>query len=164
MKGTFNTEAFKKTLLSYLITLSVTWGILILSGFGLPLILETIPHSRLAIGEVVSGVIAIGFVAIGSLPIGMVSNGIVSVGIFAVGGTACGIIAVGAGSIGIIAVGMNAIGVVAIGYNAVGIYALSYKSTNKGRYIFSPERQDAKAVALFTHWMPKLKGAFATES
>jgi hypothetical protein len=154
MKGTFNTEAFKKTLLSYLITLSVTWGILILSGFGLPLILETIPHSRLAIGEVVSGVIAIGFVAIGSLPIGMVSNGIVSVGIFAVGGTACGIIAVG----------MNSIGVVAIGYNAVGIYALSYKSTNKGRYIFSPERQDAKAVALFTHWMPKLKGAFATES
>ena len=61
MKRTFNTETFKKIFLSYLIMLGVTWGVLVFSGFGLPSVLETIPHSRLAIGKTVSGVIAIGW-------------------------------------------------------------------------------------------------------
>ena len=163
MKETFNFETFKKAFRSYLIMLSVTWGVLVLSGLGFPLVLKTIPHSRLAIGEIVSGITAIGFVAIGSLPIGIVSIGIISVGVFACGATACGIIAFGSGAVGVIAIGMNAVGVVAIGYNAMGIYALSYRAKNRGRYIFSPERQDAKAVILFTRWMPKLKNAFITE-
>ena len=167
MKGTFNAETFKKIFLSYLIILGVTWGVLVFSGFGLSIVFEEmIPHSRLAIGKIVSGVTAIGFVAIGSLPIGIVSSGILPIGIFAFGATACGIIAIGGGgAIGVIAIGTNAIGIVAIGYNAMGIYALSYSAStkNKGRYMFSPERQDAKAVGLFTQWMPKLKNAFATK-
>ena len=163
MKGTFNSETFKKTLLFYLIMLSVAWGVLVLSGFGLPLVLKAIPHSRLAIGEIVSGITAIGLVAMGSLSIGIVSIGIISVGVLACGATACGIIAFGTGAVGVIAIGMNAVGVVAIGYNAMGIYTLSYRVKNRGRYIFSPERQDAKAVVLFTRWMPKLKNAFTTE-
>ncbi len=165
MKGTFNTETFKKIFLSYLSMLGLTWGVVVFSGFGLPFILETIPHSRLATGNTVSGVIAIGLVAIGSLSIGTVSNGVLSVGIFAVGSTACGVVAIGGGAaVGVIAIGTNAIGVVSIGYNAMGIYALSYKDQkNRSRYLLSPERQDAKAVRLFTRWMPKLKNAFATE-
>jgi len=163
MKETFNSETFKKVLLFYLIILSVTWGVLVLSGFGFPLVLKAIPHSRLAIGDIVSGITAIGFVAIGSLSIGIVSIGIISVGVFAFGATACGIIAFGSGAVGVIAIGMNAVGVVAIGYNATGTYTLSYRVTNRGRYIFSPERQDAKAVVLFTRWMPKLKNAFTAE-
>ena len=167
MQGAFNPETFKKTLRSYLIMLGVSWGVLVFSGFGLPLVFETIPHSRLAIGKIVSGAIAIGFVATGSLSIGVVSSGIFAIGIFAFGATACGVVAIGGGAIGVIAIGMNAIGVVAIGCNATGIYVLSYKDKNgknRGRYMFSPERQDGKAVALFTRWLPKLKGAFATES
>lgn len=160
MPATFSPERFKKALLSYLITLGVIGGIFVVLGFGLPAVLETIPHSRMAIGKIVSGHIAIGFVALGSLSIGVVCNGIFSVGIFAVGSTACGVIAIGGGAIGVIAVGMNAIGVVAIGGNAMGVYALSYRAKNKGRYMFSPERQDAKAVALFTRWLRKLKEAF----
>lgn len=163
MKETFNSETFKEAFQFYLVMLSVTWGVLVLSGFGFPLVLKAIPHSRLAIGEIVSGITAIGLVAMGSLSIGIVSSGIISVGVFACGATACGIIAIGPGAVGVIAIGMNAIGVVAIGYNAMGIYALSYRVKNRGRYIFSPERQDAKAIALFTHWMPKLKNAFITE-
>ncbi|MXY29514.1 hypothetical protein F4Y59_15300 [Candidatus Poribacteria bacterium] len=165
MKGTFNTETFKKTLRIYLVTFGVTWGILICSGFGIPLALETMSYARLAIGKIVSGTIAIGYVATGSGSIGIVACGILSAGIFAVGGTACGIVAIGGGAaFGVIAIGINAIGVVAIGYNAMGIYALSYKDQkNRSRYMFSPERQDAKAVGLFTRWMPKLKNAFATK-
>ena len=164
MLATFSPERFKKALLSYLITLGVIWGVLVVSGFGLPLVLETIPYSRLAVGKIVSGFLAIGFVALGSLSIGVVCNGIFSVGIFAVGGTACGVIAIGGvTAIGVIAVGMNAVGVVAIGGNAMGIYALAYRAKNRGRYILSPERQDAKAVALFTRWFRKLKDAFAPD-
>ena len=167
MKETFNTETFKKTLQTYLVAFGVTWGILICSGFGIPMVLETMSYARLAIGKIVSGTIAIGYIAMGSGSIGIVASGILSIGIFSVGATACGIIAIGGGgAIGVIAIGMNAIGVVAIGYNAMGVYTLSYRASpkNKGRYMFSSERQDAKAVALFTRWMPKLKSAFATEN
>ena len=167
MERKFRPEMFKKILRSYLIMSGVACGILVFSGFGLPLVLDTIPYARLAIGKIVSGVTTIGFVVTGSLAIGMISSGLISIGIFAFGSTTCGVVAVGGGAIGVVAIGMNAIGVVAIGYNATGIYALSYKDKkdkNRGRYMFSPERQDAKAVALFTRWMPKLKNAFATES
>ena len=168
MKDTFNSEMFKKTFQSYLIMLGVTWIVLVFAGFGLPVVLEAIPYSRLTIGKIVSGAIAIGFVAMGSLPLGIVSSGILPIGVFAFGATACGIIAIGGGcAIGVVAIGTNSIGVVAIGYNAMGVYVLSYRDNeakNKGKYMFSPERQDAKAVALFTRWMPKLKNAFATES
>ena len=163
METTFNTETFKRTFRSYLIMLGVTWGVLVFGGFGLTLVLEIIPYGRLVIGKVVSGIVAIGFVAIGNLNIGFLSSGLLSVGIFSFGATACGIIAIGPAAIGLLSVGMNAIGVVAIGYNTMGVYVLSYSAKSKGRYMFSPERQDAKAVALFTRWIPKLREAFVRE-
>ena len=91
MQGTFNAETFKKIFLFHLIILGVTWGVLVFSGFGLSVVFEeTIPHSRLAIGKIVSGATAIGFVAIGSLPIGIVSSGILPIGVFAFGATEIG--------------------------------------------------------------------------
>ena len=78
----------------------------------------------------------------------------------AIGCNACGIVAIGFNACGVIAIGMNAIGVIAIGgYGVFGICVLSYSEIGKGKYVYAPHRQDAKAVAFFTRWFPKLRAA-----
>ena len=133
-------------------------------------------------GEIAFGVITIGFISIGALTVGVVAIGACSVGIIAFGAFSVGIIAFGGNSLGVIAIGVGtsygminirsaprgrfdigkAVGIVAIGPEAYGVYTLSY--AGKGRYTFSPEHQDAEAVALFTRRLPKFKKAFSLTS
>ena len=133
----------------------------------------------IGIGFIAVGAISVGVVAIGACSVGVVSMGACSVGIVAVGAFSIGIFAFGGNSFGVIAIGAGtrygyeigprgrfdigrAVGVIAIGPEAHGVYTLSY--TGRGVYTLSPDRQDADAVALFTRWMPKFKGALSPAS
>ena len=80
------------------------------------------------------------------------------------GTNAFGVFTVGVNAVGIFTVGINTAGFFSIGYRAFGIYALSYDKKGKGRYLFSPVRQDAEAVTLFTRWLPELEDVFAPTS
>ena len=124
------------------------------------------------IGIISVGALTVGIVSIGAFSVGIVAIGAFSVGIFAFGGNAIGIIAIAAGTgYGIINtksgprgrfdIGRVA-GIIAIGPEAYGLYTLSY--TGKSRYMFSLDRQDTEAVALFTHWLPKFKEVFSASS
>ena len=133
----------------------------------------------IGIGFIAVGAVSVGVVAIGACSVGVVSMGACSVGIVALGAFSIGIFAFGGNSFGGIAIGAGtgygyeigprgrfdigrAIGVIAIGPEAHGVYTLSY--TGRGVYTLSPDRQDADAVALFTRWMPKFKGALSPAS
>ena len=101
--------------------------------------------------------------------LGVVAVGAFSVGIFAFGGNSFGIITIGAGTRHGYEVGPKgrfdigrAVGVIAIGPKACGVYTLSYEG--KGTHMLSPDHQDADAVALFTRWLPKFKGALSPAS
>ena len=118
----------------------------------------------LTLGVVSIGACSVGVIAMGAFSVGIVSVGAFSVGIFAFGGNSFGLIAIGSGTRHGYAVGPRgrfdigrAVGVIAIGPKACGVYTLSYEG--KGAHMFSPDRQDADAVALFTRWLPKFKGA-----
>ena len=125
-----------------------------------------------AVGVVAIGACSVGIIALGAGSVGIVAFGAFSVGIFAFGGNAIGVIALGAGSRygmidkwsaprGRFGIG-KAVGIVAVGPTAYGRYTLSY--AGNGRYIFSPNRQDEEAVALFTHWLPKFSEVFSPSS
>lgn len=143
-------------------------------------------------GELIFGFITIGIIAVGIVTIGVIAVGPCSIGVFAVGGGSVGIFAFGGYSVGIFAFGGNALGVIALGagsrYGAIdkwsaprgrfdigravgmvamgptarGRYTLSY--AGKGRYMFSLNRQDEEAVALFTRWLPKFSDVFSPSS
>ena len=113
-----------------------------------------------AVGLFAVGINIVGLLGMGVNAYGLFAVGVNAIGIFAVGANAVGVFAVGINAVGLFAVGINAVGRFAMGYCAFGIYALSYNQKGKGRYLFSPIRQDAEAVALFTHWMPEFEGAF----
>lgn len=124
------------------------------------------------IGFIAVGALTVGVVSIGACSIGIVAVGAFSVGIFAFGGNAFGVIAIGAGT----SYGMfktksaprgrfdigKGVGIVAVAPDAYGIYTLSY--TGKSRYMFSPDRQDTKAVEMFTRWLPKFEKTFSPSS
>ena len=133
----------------------------------------------IGIGFIAVGAVSVGVVAIGACSVGVVSMGACSVGIVALGAFSIGIFAFGGNSFGVIAIGAGtgygyeigprgrfdigkAVGVIAIGPEAHGVYTLSY--TGRSVYTLSPDRQDADAVALFTRWMPKFKGALSPAS
>ena len=120
----------------------------------------------LTLGVVSIGACSVGVISIGAFSVGVVSIGAFSVGIFAFGGNSLGIIAIGAGTRHGYEVGPRGrfdigrvVGVIAIGPKACGVYTLSYEG--KGVHVLSPDRQDADAVALFTRWLPKFKGALS---
>lgn len=113
------------------------------------------------------GIIGIGFISVGALSVGVISIGAFSVGIVAFGGHSFGAITIGAGTRYGYEVGPRGwfdigrtVGVIAISPEAYGVYTLSY--TGRGVYTLSPHHQDADAVALFTRWLPKFKGVFAS--
>ena len=134
------------------------------------------------VGVIAVGGVAVGVIAIGACSIGVLALGAGSVGIFAVGAFSVGIFAFGGNAIGVIALGAGtrsgmidkwsaprgrfgigkAVGIVAVGPTAYGRYTLSY--VDKGRYTFSPNRQDEEAVALFTRWLPKFSEVFSPAS
>lgn len=144
------------------------------------------------LGEETFGFITIGIIAVGIVTVGVIAVGPCSIGVFAVGGGSVGIFAFGGYSVGIFAFGGNALGVIALGagsrYGAIdkwsaprgrfdigravgmvamgptarGRYTLSY--AGKGRYMFSLNRQDEEAVALFTRWLPKFSDVFSPSS
>ena len=140
------------------------------------------PH--IVFGVFASGIISVGHFAFGVISVGNFSFGVISIGMFC----SCGIISVGVmSSVGIIAIGYSyaygiiaiaigmkdlskryqggqAFGVIAIGRRARGVFTLSYGEEGEGTYQFSPKRQDAEAVALFTRWFKKFKGAFVLPS
>ena len=135
------------------------------------------PH--IVFGMFASGIISVSHFAFGIISVGNFSFGVISIGMFC----SCGIISIGGMcSVGIIAIGYaraygviafaigkkninpsysigQAFGVIAIGRDARGVYSLSYGEKGEGIYQFSPERQDPEAVALFTRWFKKFKGA-----
>ena len=124
---------------------------------------------RLTLGVVSIGACSVGVIAMGACSVGIVAVGAFSVGIVAFGGNSFGIIAIGAGSRHGYEVGSRgrfdigrAVGVIAIGPRACGVYTLSYEG--RGVHMLSPDRQDADAVALFTRWLPKFKGALSPAS
>lgn len=142
------------------------------------------PH--IVFGVFASGIISVGHFAFGFISVGNFSFGVISIGMF----SSCGIISMGImSSVGVIAIGyayaygvitiavgskkpfekstyMNgkAFGVIAIGRQAYGVYSLSHGEEGEGTYLLSPKRQDAEAVALFTRWFKKFKGAFVPTS
>ena len=123
----------------------------------------------LTVGVVSIGACSVGVISMGAFSVGIVAVGAFSVGIFAFGGNSFGVIAIGAGTRHGYEVGPRgrfdigrAVGVIAIGPEAHGVYTLSY--TGRGVYTLSPDHQDADAVALFTRWMPKFKGALSPVS
>ena len=133
----------------------------------------------IGIGFISVGALTIGVVSIGACSVGVISMGAFSVGIVAVGAFSIGIFAFGGNSFGIIAIGAGtrhgyevgprgrfdigrAVGIIAIGPEAHGVYTLSY--TGRGVYTLSPDCQDADAIALFTRWLPKFKGALSPVS
>ena len=123
----------------------------------------------LTVGVVSIGACSVGVISMGAFSIGIVAVGAFSVGIFAFGGNSFGVIAIGAGTRHGYEVGPRgrfdigrAVGVIAIGPEAHGVYTLSY--TGRGVYTLSPDHQDTDAVALFTRWLPKFKGAFSPAS
>ena len=133
-------------------------------------------------------VISSGIVSVGGFSCGVISIGLqFSCGVISIGGIgSCGVISIGGMySVGVIAfgysnaygiiaistgykkpfeqqqyIGGKAVGFIAIGRQARGLYVLSYDVEGEGTYQFSPKRQDAEAVALFTRWFRKFKGAF----
>lgn len=137
-------------------------------------VVEAIGIGFIAVGALTLGIVSIGacsvgVIAMGACSVGIVAVGAFSVGIFAFGGNSFGIIAIGAGTRHGYEVGPRgrfdigrAVGVIAIGPKACGVYTLSYEG--KGVHMLSPDRQDADAVALFTRWLPKFKGALSPAS
>ena len=139
-----------------------------------------------ALGDITFGAIASGIVSIGAVSSGVVSIGAISFGVIAIGSVSCGIVAIGVTSMGVFAfgnfsavgliaistgstgvtprVGGNAFGIIAISRHASGLYALSYERKGNGVYLFSPERQDIEAVALFTRCLRKFKMVYAQPS
>ena len=132
-------------------------------------------------------IVSLGLVSCGVVSIGAhVSCGVISIGTLC----SCGVISIGGwSSFGVIALGNNnvygvvaiatgnkkpfekntymngkAFGLIAIGRQARGVYALSYGDEGEGTYQFSPACQDPEAVALFTRWFKKFKGAFVSPS
>lgn len=136
------------------------------------------------------GIISSGLISAGNFSVGIISVGInFSCGVISIGGFgSCGVISIGGiASVGIITIGYShvyeviaiatgsknisdrypggqALGFMAFGRRARGVYALSYTNEGEGTYQFSPNRQDAEAVALFTRWFRKFKDAFVLPS
>ena len=135
-------------------------------------------------------IISSGMISAGNFSVGIISVGInFSCGVISIGGFgSCGVISIGGlSSVGVMTIGYShvygviaiatgsknisdrypggqALGFMAFGRRARGVYALSYTNEGEGTYQFSPNRQDAEAVALFTRWFRKFKDAFVLPS
>ena len=177
MQTTFTPENFQEAFKPY----RIKWGIVYLIVYLIvisPIITIVFPNWQFSqwlisiimdTGAIYDGrTLHYGMFAIGINLANITGIGVNVAGVFTGGVNVCGIVAIGTNAVGVIAVGTNAVGIVAIGVNTLGviaidfggfgygIYALSPTHRYKGKYLFAPHRQDPKAVALFTRWLPKL--------
>ncbi len=159
MAEIFRPEKFRKVLTMYLIMWGILWAAAVL-------VVSFAPPHRVFGKVILYGTTSIGYFANGLFSLGIVTiSPIVSVGVIAIGPGACGIIALGGGgACGVYAVGAHAVGVFAIGINAIGIFTLSHSESGRGSYVFSPKRQDARAVKLYTRWFPQFKQAYQPDA
>ena len=159
MAEIFRPEKFRKVLTMYLIMWGILWAAAVL-------IVSFAPPHRVFGKVILYGTTSIGYFANGLFSLGIVTiSPIVSVGVIAIGPGACGVIALGGGgACGVYAVGAHAVGVFAIGINAIGIFTLSHSESGRGSYVFSPKRQDARAVKLYTRWFPQFKQAYQPDA
>ncbi len=159
MAEIFRPEKFRKVLTMYLIMWGILWAAAVL-------VVSFAPPHRVFGKVILYGTTSIGYFANGLFSLGIVTiSPIVSVGVIAIGPGACGVIALGGGgACGVYAVGAHAVGVFAIGINAIGIFTLSYSESGRGSYVFSPKRQDARAVKLYTRWFPQFKQAYQPDA
>ena len=148
MSDKFSIELFQKLLRSY----SLKWSIAVVFLIGCAFIFALFSHI-IAIGDIIFLV----FLSIGVNTIGFVAIGVNVGGFLSIGVNAIGFVAIGVNAMGFVAIGANAVGFVAVGYRACGIYVLSYERKSVGIYMFSPDRQDASAIGLFTRLFPQLK-------
>ena len=167
MQATYTPENFKAEFKPHFQKLIIVWGILIGAVLLLYVYLwQFTPFFTnrdwfksdfrfIAVGGNMLGLIAIGlFHGFGIVAICPCT----AVGVFAIGMNAVGIVAVGGSAFGVIAIGGHSMGVVAIGGRGIGVYSLFYHGPStryQGKYMLSPNRQDAKAVAIFTRFHPK---------
>jgi len=93
--------------------------------------------------------VAKGFVAVGQFAVGGITFAQFGIGIlFGFGQMAVGIFAVGQMAVSLIAaIGQLAVGLLAVGQVVAGLYGLG--QIGWARYIWSPNRTDMEAVALF---------------
>ncbi|RKU08116.1 hypothetical protein C6503_23320 [Candidatus Poribacteria bacterium] len=177
MQTAFTPENFQKAFKPYRIKFGIAYLIVICPVIIISLCIS-IPNWRFSqwlisvimdTGAIYDGkTLHYGMFAIGTNLTNIIGIGVSVAGVFIGGVNVCGIVAIGVNTVGVIAVGTNAVGIVTIGVNTLGviaidlggfgygIYALSRTHRYKGKYLFAPHRQDPKAVALFTRWLPKL--------
>ena len=156
-------KTFQKTFDAYFLKWWIVVGIIYLLAFSLFFVpmLARVTHSELP--SFVRSLINFGGASgMGELTFGFVTVGVIAVGVVALGaGSRYGMIDKWSAPRGRFGIG-KAVGIVAVGPTAYGRYTLSY--AGNGRYIFSPNRQDEEAVALFTHWLPKFSEVFSPSS
>ncbi len=111
--------------------------------FGIPLICVAFGTDEKGKQRIAKGFIAIGQFAIGGLAIAQFAVGLVGIGQFALGVAALGQLALSV----LVGFGQVAVGTFAIGQLVVGKYARC--QTGWAEFMWSPERTDMEAVAMF---------------
>lgn len=112
--------------------------------FGIPLIHVAFGRDPAGRLRVAKGFIAVGQFALGGITVAQFGVGL----IFGLGQCVCGLAAVGQVAAGLLfAIGQIATSILAVGQVAVGLYALGQVAW--GRYLWTPDRVDMEAVALF---------------
>ena len=177
MQTTFTPENFQKAFKPYRVKFAIAYLIVMCPAIIISLCIS-IPNWQFSqwlisvimdTGMIYDGrTLHYGVFAIGINLANIIGIGMNVAGVFTGGVSVCGIVAIGVNAVGVIAIGANAVGIVTIGVNTLGvitidlggfgygIYALSRTHRYKGKYLFAPHRQDPKAVALFTRWLPGL--------
>ena len=166
MKTTFTPENFKKVFKPYRVKFTIAYLIVMCPVLIFLFCAIVPPWQQWLMSSVFMetgpiserSVFRYGMFAIGLNHAHIIGIGLNVAGVFAVGVNTCGIVAIGTNAVGVIAIGVNTLGVITIdlGGFGYGIYALSRTHRYKGKYLFAPHRQDPKAVALFTRWLPGL--------
>jgi hypothetical protein len=110
---------------------------------GIPLICVAYGRDERGWPMVAKGFVAIGQFAVGGLAIGQFGVGLIGMGQFTVGLLALGQLALGA----LVGCGQVAVGTFAIGQFVVGKFARG--QFGWAEYLWSPERADMEAVAMF---------------
>jgi hypothetical protein len=128
--------------------------------FGIPLVCVAYGTDERGKQRVAKGFIAIGRYAVGGLAIAQFAAGIVGIGQFAVGVAAFGQLALGL----LVGFGQAAIGTFAVGQLVIGKYARG--QFGWANYMWSPERTDMEAVAMFgtIEWLVRQEPAVIWEN
>lgn len=111
--------------------------------FGIPLICVSFGQDARGRLKVAKGFIAIGQFAVGGITISQFGLGVISIGQFALGVASIGQVAIGM----LTGIGQFAAGIFAVGQVVAGMYGRGQMGW--AQYMWSPERTDLEAVAMF---------------